>query len=68
MTNIWQQFAVLNNMTLREFDEAIIEAVQNILATTLKATDENELKIGKKSNFYNFYKANWLRFEIPAAI
>ena len=43
--NIWQEFATLNGMTTKQFEDEIITTAQAVLAMKLNEADEEELKI-----------------------
>ena len=43
--NIWQEFAMLNGMTPKQFEDEIITTAQAVLAMKLNEADEEELKI-----------------------
>lgn len=43
--NIWQEFAALNGMTPKQFEDEIIIAAQAVLAMKLNEANEDELKI-----------------------
>ena len=43
--NIWQEFAMLNGMTHKQFEDKIITTAQAVLAMRLNEADEEELKI-----------------------
>ena len=43
--NIWQEFAMLNGMTPKQFEDEIITTAQAVLAMKLNEAGEEELKI-----------------------
>ena len=43
--NIWQEFAALNGMTPKQFEDEIIFTAQAVLAMKLNEDGENELRI-----------------------
>jgi flavorubredoxin len=43
--NIWQEFAALNRMTQKQFEDEIISTAQAVLAMKLNEDGEDELKI-----------------------
>ena len=43
--NIWREFAALNGMTQKQFEDEIISTAQAVLAMKLNEAGENELKI-----------------------
>jgi hypothetical protein len=43
--NIWQEFAMLNEMTPKQFEDEIIFTAQAVMAMKLNETGEDELKI-----------------------
>lgn len=43
--NIWQEFAALNGMTPKQFEDEIITTAQAVLAMKLNEAGEDELQI-----------------------
>lgn len=43
--NIWQEFAILNGMTPKQFEDEIITTAQAVLAMKLNADGQDELNI-----------------------
>jgi hypothetical protein len=58
--NIWQQFAELNGMTPKQFEDEIITAAQACLAMKLKEAGEDELQI-IAGQFDGVYQLNFKR-------